>query len=229
MATLNEITYRILGKLEVNSSDDTDIDLREIESEVHKKRALYVKQDLDKNRSVDQRLVQDLGCVELEVVDRAECCDIEVDCDILRTVYEIPQPIELKHNNTIWAGPVDKLNYPFSFVTYEHAKFAGNGRFNKNSIFAFMRNNRIYLISQNPDYLYLTHINVRGVFEDPSAAGVFTNCVTGSSCFSADSEYPVNMWMLNLIEQEVYQEFLPKLKNFVDNSNDGKDNKLPQK
>lgn len=228
MSTLNQIVYRILGKLEVNSTDDSNTDLREIESEVHKKRALYLRQELNKNRSIDENVKQDLGCIELEVVDRAQCCDIEVDCSILRTAVDIPKAIELNFGNPLWVGPVDKLEYPFSFVTLEQARWAGNGRFNSKAIFAFPLNRRIYLISKDDSHKFMTHINVRGVFEDPTAAGVFTNCTTGSSCYTKDTEYPVNEWMLNLIEQEVYNEFLPKLKNPVDTNNDAKDDKMQQ-
>lgn len=228
MSTLNEISYRILNKLEVSISDDSDIDLREIESEVDKKRALYLRQELNKNRSIDENVKQDLGCVELELADRADCCDITVDCSILRTKYELPKPIELNFGNPLWVGPVDKLNFPFSLVTYEAAKYVGNGRFNSNMKFAFWLNRRIYLISKNDAHKLLSHINVRGVFEKPSEAAIFTNCATGQSCYTKDTQYPVNEWMLNLIESEVYNEFLSKLKNPIDNSNDANNDKLPQ-
>jgi hypothetical protein len=227
MATLNEITYRIWEKLRPNLSDDDDIDIRLIQEEVHKQRALAIRNELNKNRSVDPNIIQDLGCVELELADRADCCEVELNCTILRTVLEIPNTIELHNDLLLWVSPIDKLAWPFSFVeTLERARWSGNGRFNKQSIFAFLHNKRIYIISKDDTHAMLEFINIRGVFENPQEASRFTNC-SGSACYSNDSSYPLNSWMSAYVEGAVFNELIPKLKHPVDNSNDAKSNPKP--
>jgi len=69
MASTNEIIYSIFEKLRPNISSSDDIDLRIIKSELHKQRALFIRNELNRNRTVDPFIIQDLGCVELEIVD----------------------------------------------------------------------------------------------------------------------------------------------------------------
>lgn len=224
--TLNEIIGAVRSRLEPIISDDSMFDDREIAAKIHKQRALGIRNELNKGRTVDANIIQDLGCVELEVADVAECCDITIDCDILRTTLVVPNTVELHHSNALWVGPIDKLDAPFKLVSYAEAAVAGNGKFNQNMIYAFLNNGRVYVISKNNDHKYLKYINIRGVFEDPSAAGVFNDC-SGSSCYTNDSRYPVNSWMLNYIEDYVVQHFIGKFQVPVDNSNDSKGDPKP--
>ena len=66
---------------------------------IKNQRALWLRNELNKNRTIDPNIVQDLGCIELELADKAECCDLEDGCKILRTNVTIPNTIEL-HNKT---------------------------------------------------------------------------------------------------------------------------------
>ena len=225
--TLNEGTYKILEVLNRTKSDDSDIDEREIKFAIHNQRALWLRNELNKNRTIDPNVIQDLGCVQLEVADTAECCDITTGCSILRTTLEIPNTIELHNETALWVSPVDKLNYPFSFVSYDRAKWVGNGTFSQNNIFAFLNNSRIYIISGNDEHKYMKYINIRGVFENPTEAGRFSDC-TGSACYTDTDEYPLNRWMWTYIQMEVIKEMLPKLLQMPsDNSNDAKSNPKP--
>jgi hypothetical protein len=221
MPTYNEIIYSVLDKLKPHLTDDVDISPREVAWEIDNARALFLRNELNKNRTIDPNITQDLGCVEMESSDRAECCDISTDCLIIRTKLEIPAAIEL-HNDTAITrvGPVDKMDLDFSFITYNRAKFAGNGKYNKNIIYAFLRNNRIYLVSKNDKVKFINYINVAGVFENPTDVTPFTNC-GGDSCFSSDSEYPLNTWMVSYIQEAVINKFLGSLRMPTDTTNDG--------
>lgn len=228
--TEKQIIFAIWGKIRPGIADEDSIDYREIAAEVHKQRALLIRNELNKGRTVDSNIIQDLGCVQLAVADRAECCDIDLDCDILRTSLTIPNAIELHHSNTLWVGPVDKLDYSFSFLPLERAKWAGNGKHNKRSIFAYLNNSRIYIFNkENNIQKMLQYINVRGVFEDPSQAARFSNCSSGSTCYNANtSNYPVNSWMLPYLEAQVIQNLTGKLRFPVDTTNDSSSNPTPQ-
>ncbi len=134
MASLNEIVYSIWEKIRPELADDDSIDFRLIQDAVHTQRALLLRNEYNRNRTIDPFVIQDLGCVELEVVDRAECCDITIDCSIIRTSQKIPSLIELHNESLMWVNPVDKLEKSFSFISYERAKFISGHRFTSRQI-----------------------------------------------------------------------------------------------
>lgn len=228
MATLNEISYSILEKLRPNLSKDDDIDIRLVEAEIHKKRARFLRNELNRNRTIDPFIIQDLGCVEMEIVDRAECCDITINCSILRSTLQIPSTIELHNDTMLWVNPVDRLEKPFSLIDYQAAKFIGGHRFTSRQIYAFILNNYLYLVSEDDTHAQITHVSIRGVFENPEDAAKFINCSDGSSCFTGDSVYPLKAWMADAVETEVYNTLLSKIKLPKDGSNDSKSNPIPQ-
>jgi hypothetical protein len=204
MVTLNELIYDLWEIIRPNISDDDPFDKRQFAFWIKNQRALWLRNELNKNRTIDDNVIQDLGCVELEVADRADCCELSSGCKILRTKLTIPNTIEL-HNKTglTRVAPIDKLSVPFSFVDYERAIWSGNGRYNSSQIFAFLLNDRIYLSSKSSTSLkYITHINVRGVFEDPTEAAAFSHC-DNTPCYTDDSAYPVNSWMIDYMKEAI--------------------------
>lgn len=224
--TLDDITYRILEKLRPNLSDDDDIDLRLLESEVHSQRALSIRNEYNKNRTIDPFIIQDLGCVEMEIVDRAECCEVDLDCSILRSTLKIPSTVELHNTTPIWIQPVDKLEKSFGHITPEQAKFIKGNRFTKNQVFAFIINGYVYLVSEDDSHAEISHISVRGVFENPVAVAEFNTC-EGSACYSSSTVYPMKEWMRNYVEGAVIQNLITKLKHPVDTSNNAKSDPKP--
>ncbi len=225
MVTLNQLIFDLLEIVRPNLSDDDNFDTRQIAFWIKNQRALWLRNELNKNRTIDDNIVQDLGCVELELADKADCCDLEDGCKILRTVLEIPVGIEL-HNKTgiTRVAPIDKTTIPFNFVSYERAIWSGNGKYNKNQVFAFLLNNRIYIASKDQEIAkYLTHINVRGVFEDPEEAARFSHC-TGEACYTKNSKFPINRWMIDYMKDAIIKlNFASAFKFPTDNTNNAKD------
>ncbi|PIZ58750.1 hypothetical protein COY23_00215, partial [bacterium (Candidatus Torokbacteria) CG_4_10_14_0_2_um_filter_35_8] len=154
-------------------SDDDIGDKRQYEFWINNTRALLIRQDYAKNRTLSENVIQDLGCVEIETADVSECCDMTYGCSIKRTKLLLPKPIELLQNDAIMrVATIDKTSKAFSIVSYDQFIFSGNGRFNTNQIYATFRNSRIYLKS-NSNTLTLKamkYINIRGIFEDPREA-----------------------------------------------------------
>lgn len=223
--TENEIVFSILDKVKPYLSDDTELSPRQVSFDIAKQRALLIRNELNKHRTIDPDIIQDLGCVELEAVDPAECCDITTGCKVLRTKLEIPSTIEL-HNDTglTRIGPVDKTIREYSRTTLAASKFVGNGKYTQNEIYAYKANNRVYIISSDDKAKYLTHINIRGIFEDPTDVIPFTNCSSGSSCYSSDSEYPIKAWMFTYIEGQLLTQYAQRYNLPADILNDGGDN-----
>ena len=231
MITLNKLIYDLWELVRPNLSDDDNFDKRQLAFWIQTQRALLVRNELNKNRTIDDNLIQDLGCLELELADKADCCDISDGCKILRTKDVIPNTIELHNKSAITrVAPIDKHTIPFSHVSYERAIWSGNGRFNVDQIFTFELNDRIYLKATNDSLLkYITDINVRGVFEDPTEVGKFTQCANDTICYTNDSKYPINAWMVDYMKAAILQlNFQTALQAPQDNTNNAKaDNNEP--
>jgi hypothetical protein len=224
MITLNKLTYDLLELIRGNITDDDELDLRQIEYWIHNQRALWLKNEMNRFRSIDDDLVQDLGCVELELADASSCTDFPVGCSILRTKKTIPDTIDLHHTSAITrVGPVNRTQRPFSFVPYNRAIFSGNGRLSQSTVYAFLLNDRIHLKFNTDNELakLLTHVNIRGVFEDPTEVAAFTD-ENGNVCYSKDSKYPVSRSMVNYMKAEIVKSDLRfKLMAPSDSVNDG--------
>tara|TARA_R110001599_G_scaffold136553_3_gene315007 strand:- start:1305 stop:2015 length:711 start_codon:yes stop_codon:yes gene_type:complete len=228
MITLNKLTYDLLELIRGNITDDDELDLRQIEYWIHNQRALWLKNEMNRFRSIDDDLVQDLGCAELELADASSCAVFPVGCSILRTKNIIPDTIDLHHKSAITrVGPVNRTQKPFSFIPYNRAVFSGNGRLSKETVYAFLLNDRMYLkFNENNELAkLLTEVNIRGVFEDPTQVAAFNNS-DGTPCYSKDIKYPISRSMINYMKAEIIKSDLRfKLMAPSDTVNDG-DGKL---
>ena len=223
--TENELVFSILGKVKPHLSDDTDLTPREVSFQIALQRALLLRNELNKNRTIDPSVIQDLGCVAVSPIDPAECCDVVSGCKVMRTDLRIPSTIEL-HNDIALTrvGPVNKTLKEYSKTTLEGSKWVGNGKYTTNEIYYYYANGYIYLVSNNDKHKFLDYINIRGVFEDPTDTIPFTNCSDGSSCYSSDSEYPLKAWMYTYIEGQVVNAYIQLYNLPADILNDGSDN-----
>lgn len=218
--TLNEIIYS-LREVSRELSDDSRYTDDLIVDWINNQRAYIVRKELEKYGSViDENVTQPLGCVPVSIADTGECCSGSSDCSVLRTEI-IPLPVKMINTVLIThVGTTDKLKPPFSFVDYDRAIWCGNGAFNKNIIFAFYYNNKVY-IKTHPDNLYgqgLQKISVRGVFQDPRKAFDFAHC-NGDDCWTYDSEYPINNDTVELLKDNILKgRFLLNIKE--DKAND---------
>lgn len=228
MLTLNKMIYQIYEYFQI-SVDDTSLDKRLIVDLINHNRANWIRKEHNKNRSIDNNIIQDLGCVELELADRTSCCEITTDCKILKSVQQLPNAIELNHEKIITRiSNIDFMSIPIMFMDYDHAIYFGNGRFNSKSLGAFIKNNYLYIIADKDlKHILLEKVNVQGVFEDPTEAANFSTC-EGESCFTWDSEYPLNAWMWqSLIKPAVLEELKTKRSLYKDENNNSKDDAIP--
>ena len=228
--TENQMIFSILGKVRPHLSDDVDLSPRQVAWDIATQRSLMIRNELNKTRTIDVDTIQDLGCVEMEIADPAECCEVSTGCKVVRTVLEIPSTIELHNSDAITRiGPVNKTLKEFSKTTFDAAKFVGNGKYTKGEIFAYRANNRIYLVSNNTNHLFIEHINIRGVFEDPKDVTPFTSCSDGGSCYSSDDNYPLKSWMYTYIETSLLQKYTHTYQLPADVLNDSTDNTVTDK
>lgn len=236
MLTLETIYSQLDEALNINNVDtvfarDYYIDL------VNQQRSLWLRNEYNKNRQIDQNVVQSLGCVEVEKVSVLDCPQISFPnvCTILKTKCEIPNTIEFYHSKAITrVGPLDMTKKSFNFVDYMQIPYKGNGRTNSEAIFAFLFNKHIYLFSKSEKIKRLQYINIRGIFEDPTALSKFNECSgtnAGNPCFTETSTYPINAWMWEYMRPEIIKQLVLKQSLPLDDSNNTKDDKteLPSK
>ena len=223
--TENEAVFNILQKVKPYLGDDTELSPRTVAFDLANQRALFLRNEFNKNRTIDPDTIQDLGCVTMELADPAECCDVSTGCKVLRTVLEIPNAIEL-HNDIALTriGPVNKTLRAFSRTTLSGSSFVGNGKYTSGEIYAYTANNRIYLVSKTDDHKFIETINVRGVFENPADVSPFLDCSSGTTCYSSDDPYPLKAWMYNYIIGELMNIYTQRYNIPADITNDGADN-----
>lgn len=223
--TLNQIAYGILESVRSHISDDEDISIDYIKNLIHSTRSRLLKQRFDKNlRVIEDVFTQSLGAVEIEAVDASAHSTIKAGRYMYRTIEEIPATIS-RHNSEgtfTRIGPADQLGVSYNLVTYNRALFSGNGRYNKDVIFCFLKDNRIYIISNSGAYHKgVQFISVTGVFDNPTQVARFTD-VAGNSLYSDTGRYPVSRTMADDIENLIIKEkFGIKLSAPGDKVNDG--------
>lgn len=221
--TLDDLTYQVLEHIEPNREDDSSFSPRLIKDMIHTKRALFLRNELNKLRAVPENIQQQLGCLELEDADDAECCDFESGCTVKRTKLFIPDILHLHQQLALTrVGPVSLGAKPYSIVSYNDAIYFGNGRYNRNAIAAYYRQNRIYLVSKQ-DLSLIDFISIRGVFENPGDAQRFVAC-DGGTCYSDDlHNYPLDAWMWEYVRKDVIQDLMPVTQIPQDTENDNQD------
>lgn len=231
MATYNELIFDILELVEAHQiTDDTDNAEDHIVFLYNQQRALWLRNEFNKpGRKIDPHLEQDLGCVELELADAADCCEISTGCKMLRTKVKIPATIELHSGPAITrVGPINKIKRPFTFDNYQKVYYTMNGKYTGNKgVWAFLLNDYMYLVTKDPAIQMLEYINVRGVFQDPQDLESF-QCEDGSSCFTYEDEFPVNNWMLPYMKEQVLMQLGVSNQQPKDMANDAQDDVMKQ-
>ena len=209
--TLKEIISELRLKIRANKLyDDDSIDDRLLKHWVNNQRALWIRNEVNKNRTIDDQIIQS-ACLELEVTDRGDYNSYTTSASVLKSKLALPKTIELSQSDgIIRVAPVDKMAWKFCYVPMERAKVGGNGKFNSKVIFAYRHNNYLYLSSNtsNNYQKYVRYIMVYGLFEDPEELSKFAH-VGGAACYSDSDEYPLNSWMWNYMKDQIMSSEFP--------------------
>jgi hypothetical protein len=222
MASLNMLVYDIMEIVNHNYiSDDVSLSKREVAFWINTQRALLIRQELNKGRSVDPAITQTIDCLELEVVSSSSCCSNNSDCMVLRTVEQIPMPLSTYgRQGLIRIGPVSSISKPYSVVSQLQSLYSGNGRFNTQQKFAYYKDGYIYIKLNTLTTIVLKRISVTAIFEEPELVIKLNDC-SGNSCFSWDDEYPLSGWMIDYIKENILKLNIQTLKQLpTDRTND---------
>jgi len=192
--TLKEISYNILNLYRGGRSTNNEhISLRQIEFNVKHYRAMLLRRDFARNGLVSRHVEQSLGCIELEKVNASQCCNLPIECDVVRTVIDIPRTVRFNFTDAIThvSDPSGLITIPV--VDPLTVQFLPYDRFTKNTRKAYMIEDKLYIY--NPGGM--DTINIRGVFEDPEEVAKF-EC-DGGDCYDDQSDFPLPLDMVQAI------------------------------
>lgn len=191
---------------------------------INGQRSLWLRNEYNKNRSVDPNVIQTLRCLELELVNPIDCCiTVPTGCKVLRTTRQIPNTIEFYFTKGIVSvGPANIMKPRYVLVDYSRIPYVGHGRTTQNAIYTFLYDGYLYVISRNQSHKLLQYLTVRGLFEDPTMLGDFIDC-NNETCWSPAEPYPINMWMWEYIKPIIVQQLLQKGMYAMDDSNNADD------
>lgn len=203
--TLTEVAYMILEAARNNNIvDDEDIDLRLVYDWIDLKREQYITNRLRQNPNsrISLNLYQNQP-VTLEVIAATDSGDYPYytadiqPASILRSTAVIPSIIENKSGPLVYSiESNNQVQFPYSIVDYDHLRFAGNGKFNGNVIFAALRDSYVYFKYNSILETYTTVI-VRAIFEKPRE-------VTGYN-ISTD-RYPADLDLVEYIKNGIFDK-----------------------
>jgi hypothetical protein len=216
MATLSEIAYDIMSNIEGTSriSDDSELSIDQVYFKIHTTRAMLIRQDQAKGRSLSDNITQTLPCLEVTKVNASECCNITAPCELYRTKLQLPRAIETYQRDLIVrVGGVDITGPSWNYISLAHIPWAGISKWTKDSTKWFTKGGYVYIINPPP----VTRISVTGVFEDPTDLAQYPTC-SGQPCFSNDSnEYPLSSFMVPTLKQLVLEDLMRMRNTPADN------------
>lgn len=217
---LREIVYMVLDELKL-FSDDTDLTEEHVIFLVNKYRTFILKQRYsDIRKEIPSSNYQEI-CLDLTENEDNNPCDSNVG---LRSIQTIPDLMSIG-NNTVYP-----MNYyqglKIAFISRERMKYVGKNKYLKNIIYCSLGpDNRLYLTSNNPQYVHLQKLRFNGVFEDAEeAAKLSCNDNNGDTpCDPMDKEFPLEAALINPVIELTVKELTAaqyKIKDDVNNATD---------
>lgn len=182
---------------------------------INEVRSMLISQALQRRQDISDIWIQRIPCLELELVDEAECCDVTTGCYILRTVRELPQTIEVFGDNMVIrvVGPSGEIIPKSNSFSNLYTKY---NKYTSNKANWEVKNRKIYIKNTT----LLDNITAYVILDDPSELATFNDC-DDTTCWSYDSTYPCSLKMASMITDIVIKtKVYPFLQLPADNRND---------
>lgn len=222
--SLNELIFELLELRRSYLKETDPIPKRLVVDWIQSQRARLLEQKYKKPMtSIDDHFVQDLGAVPMEKY-LSNIVDPQVqNYDYMyRTSIDIPRTIESYNGVGLFSriGPVDRLSDHYQVTTYNKALTSGYGKFNYNTIYAFVLGDYIYLTSNGGLHFTIKYLDVRGVFQDPIAAARIK-----TPTWTYNDDYPINKELVDAMKAMIVtQKFGLTLVQAHDKTDDKEDN-----
>lgn len=201
--SLNELVYELLELRRAHVKNTDPLDRRLVIDWIQSQRARLLKQKFDKPfASIDDHYVQDLGSVSMEK-ELTNISSIENYDFMWRTSIEIPRTIEGKDGTGMFyrIGPSDRMSDSYQITTANKVVALGYGKFNYNTIYAFVKGDRVYLHSNSGLHFSIKYIDIQGIFQDPIAAARIKN-----PSWTYNDDYPINKELVDQLKVMIVNE-----------------------
>ena len=227
MATYKEIVYMVLDSLH-QYSDDSNITEGHIIFLASRYRSFLLKQRYytDLKKEIPESNYQTL-CLDLEKTEGLEGFPCEGGY-YLRTKEKIPTMLPVGTTRIAPSGSYYKGD--ITWVTRDRMKYVGNNRWMKNIIYASLDpSERIYLTSQNPQFLYMKSIQMTGIFEDAEAASELEcrDSDDAGNCDIMERDFPLEDALIAPMIELVVKELSPIVTAPEDTNNNADDSLTP--
>ena len=228
MAKYKEIVSMVLDELKV-SSDDSTYTEDHIVFLAGRYRTFLLKQRYysDLKKQIPESNYQTL-CLSLEQAEAIEGLPCEGGY-YLRTTKPIPNLMPFGITRIYPSGSYYKGN--IEFVTKDRFKFTGHNKWLQNIIYATLDpDGRIYLTSENPQFLYLQKVTLTGIFEDAENASELECDKDGETkeCDILERDFPLEDALIAPLIELITHELSPSVAAPEDKENNANDNLSPQ-
>lgn len=222
MAKYKEIVYMVLDELH-QYSDDSQLTQEHIIFLAGRYRSFLLKQrySSDLKKQIPESNYQTL-CLELEKTEAIDGLPCEGGY-YLRTTKEVPATLPLGTTRLYTSGSFYKGD--ITFVSRDRMRYVGHNDWMKNIIYASLDpSNRIYMTSQNSQFLYLKEAKLTAVFEDSEAASELSCDNDGDTvCDIMEREFPIEDALIAPLIELVVKELQPVVTAPEDEDNDADD------
>jgi hypothetical protein len=177
--------------------DDEPIDRRIFQDWIMLKRNLYIKNYINEKGSLEQNNLQ-FELLDTEIYDPAlSLGGISIDKKLLRT-EACPTLVEGRSGVAVYElTNADMLSKTIACVSMDRLRWCGNGKVNKNIVFAAFYDGRFYITSNSKEEIPLKKLRVVGIFADP----------TQVSTYNRDTDdYPINDYQIEYMKNAILQQ-----------------------
>lgn len=224
MAKYKEIVYMVLDELH-QYSDDSNITKEHIIFLAGRYRSFLLKQRYytDLRKEIPESNMQTL-CLDLEKTEAIEGFPCEKGY-YLRTKQEVPKTLPIGNtrlfaSNSYYTGDI-------AFISRDRMRYVGYNKWMNNIIYATLDpSDRIYLTSNNPQFLYLECVQMSGIFEDAEAASELEcrDSDDNSKCDIMERDFPLEDALISPMIELIVKELSPAVLAPEDKDNDANDN-----
>jgi hypothetical protein len=210
-------------------SDDSRLSRRHIYNKLLTVRSRLLYQEANKKRVLSQWNYQTLPCVELIKVPAHNCpCIPPIGCDILRSKYVLPKPINSIFGDLIQSVSAIDKSVKIDRVTINSLNFQKGNKYAKKKLQYFIQDGFLYISTPTR----IKWVSVVGLFDDPMEASKFRGYCDGENTECLDymnEDFALDSNLMDVLIELSLQELVVMFsQNMEDTNNDSADSTTEQ-
>lgn len=173
--------------------DESYLDERLIASLIHSQRALFIKNEVNGGKTVEDNIIQSIGNLRVEPVSGFTLYDAKVK--LLKSIQKIPKLINFKERLAIERLRVEgTFGYNITIIDKASSEWVNNIEYTENDLYAYLDKGFIYLVVPKTNFKasLITYLELEGVFENPLQVSYFSDLQGNSFYNIIKDDYPIN-------------------------------------